>query len=166
MKFSRIKVDGDGEYAVTLYYMLPEEERRAYIQVGDDGDKVYYDFHTRDDYDRSKGLTMGMKTIYVQLKEGTNILYYGQEDGTAPDLDKITVAPTQETQDIIDGIRQPELAGTTVGQALRLLHLRGRYALPLRPERPSAAAHTRPGWRGKSKTSPPKGDWRGCHYQP
>ena len=119
LKFSRIKVDGDGEYAVTLYYMLPEEERRAYIQVGDDGDKVYYDFHTRDDYDRSKGLTMGMKTIYVQFKEGTNILYYGQEDGTAPDLDKITVAPTQETQDIIDGIRQPELADTTVGQALR-----------------------------------------------
>ena len=119
LKFSRIKVDGDGEYAVTLYYMLPEEERRAYIQVGDDGDKVYYDFHTRDDYDRSKGLTMGIKTVYVQLKEGTNILYYGQEDGIAPDLDKITVTPTKETQDIIDGIRQPEMAGTTVEQALR-----------------------------------------------
>ena len=120
LKFGTVKAETDGEYAVTFYYMLPEEERRAYIQVGDDGDKIYYDFHTRDDYDRSKGLVMGMKTIYVQLKEGTNILYYGQEDGQAPDLDKITVTPTKVTQDLIDGITVPGAKPTTLEQALRL----------------------------------------------
>lgn len=120
LQFHNVKVDTDGEYALTLYYMLPEEERRAYIQVGDDGDKIYYDFHMRDDYDRSKGLVMGMKTVYVQLKEGTNIIYYGQEGGLAPDLDKITVTPTKATQDVTDGIREPGSVPTTVEQALRL----------------------------------------------
>ena len=119
MKFSRIKAESDGEYALTLYYMLPEETRQAYIQVGDEGDKLYYDFHIRDDYDRSKGLVMGIKTVYVQLKEGTNIVYYGCEDGQAPDLDKITVTPTKATQDFIDGIRQPEAMPLTAEQALR-----------------------------------------------
>ena len=120
LKFSRVKAEADAEYAVTLYYMLPDEERRAYIQVGDDGEKLYFDFHTRDDYDRSKGLVLGMKTIYVNLKEGTNILYYGCDGGQAPDLDKITVTPTKETQDLIDGIREPGTVLTNVSQALRL----------------------------------------------
>jgi len=119
LKFSRIKAESDGEYALTLYYMLPEETRRAYIQVGDEGDKLYYDFHIRDDYDRSKGLVMGIKTVYVQLKEGTNIVYYGCEDGQAPDLDKITVTPTKATQDFVDGIRQPEAMPLAAEQALR-----------------------------------------------
>jgi len=120
LRFSRVKADGDGEYAVTLYYMLPDEERRAYIQVGDDGEKAYYDFHSRDEFDQSKGLVLGMKTVYVQLKEGTNIICYGCEDGVCPDLDRITVAPTKETQDLIDGISQPDAKPTNVGQALRL----------------------------------------------
>ncbi|MBO7119234.1 MAG: glycoside hydrolase family 97 catalytic domain-containing protein [Bacteroidaceae bacterium] len=120
LKFTRVKTDFAGEHALTLYYMLPEETRRAYIQVGDEGDKIYYDFHMRDDYDRSKGLVLGMKTIYVQLQEGTNIIYYGCEDGQAPDLDKISVTPTQETLDIYDGIREPGAVPTNVEQALRL----------------------------------------------
>ena len=120
LKFSRVKADGDGEYAVTLYYMLPDEERRAYIQVDDDGEKAYYDFHSRDEFDQSKGLVLGMKTVYVQLKEGTNIICYGCEDGVCPDLDRITVAPTKETQDLIDGISQPDAKPTNTDRALRL----------------------------------------------
>ena len=120
LKFSRVKADGDGEYAVTLYYMLPDEGRRAYIQVGDDGEKAYYDFHSRDEFDQSKGLVLGMKTVYVQLKEGTNIICYGCEDGVCPDLDRITVAPTKETQDLIDGISLPDAKPTNTDRALRL----------------------------------------------
>ena len=120
LKFTRVKAETDGEYAVTLYYVLPEEERQAFLQVGEEGEKTYYDFHVRDDYDRSKSLVLGMKTVYVQLKEGTNVLVYGCEDGSAPDLDKITVTPTKATQDIIDGIQAPGVVPTTVEQALRL----------------------------------------------
>lgn len=130
LKFGRVKADGDGEYALTLYYMLPEgdatdsgaaaEESRAYIQVGDKGEKVYYDFHSRDEFDQSKGLVLGMKTIYVQLKEGTNIIYYGCDGGVCPDLDKITVTPTKQTQDIIDGISLPDAKPTNTDRALRL----------------------------------------------
>ena len=106
VSFRNVKAETAGEYALTIYYMLPEDSRRAYIQVGDEGEKLYYDFHQRDDYDRSKGLVLGMKTVYVQLQEGLNRIYYGTETGTAPDLDKITITPTWATQQA-DGIQQP-----------------------------------------------------------
>lgn len=98
LTFRTVKADVAGEYALTLYYMLPEDSRTAYIQVGDEGEKLYYDFHVRDDYDKDKGLVLGMKTVYVQLQAGTNRIYYGNEDDDAPDLDKITITPTQATQ--------------------------------------------------------------------
>ena len=119
LKFSRVKAEEEGEYAVTLFYMLPDEDRRAYVQVGENGEKVYYNFHTCDDYDRSKGLVLGMKTVYVQLEKGNNVVYYGCEEGQAPDLDKITVKPTKDTQDIIDGICEQGIKPTTVEQVLR-----------------------------------------------
>ena len=118
LKFPRINADADGEYAMTIYYMLPEEESHAYIQVGDEGDKMYYDFHVRDDYDRSKGLVMGMKTIYVQLKEGLNTVYYGCDNGIAPALDKITVTPAKSTQDT--GISQLNGTSSALGETLEL----------------------------------------------
>lgn len=96
--FRNVKAEVAGEYALTFYYMLPDDSRTAYIQVGDEGEKLYYDVHQRDDYDRSKGLVMGMKTVYVQLEEGSNRIYYGNENGDAPDLDKITLTPTWATQ--------------------------------------------------------------------
>lgn len=109
LQFRTVKADVAGEYAVTLYYMLPEDSRNAYVQVGD-GEKLYYDFHQRDDYDRSKGLVLGMKTVYVQLQEGTNIIYYGNDNGTAPDLDKITVTPTWATQQAsADAVQLPNV---------------------------------------------------------
>ena len=96
--FRNVKADVAGEYALTIYYLLPEDGRQAYVQVGDEGEKLYYDFHQRDDYDRLKGLVLGMKTVYVQLQEGTNRIYYGNDNGAAPDLDKITITPTWATQ--------------------------------------------------------------------
>ena len=107
--FTTVQADAAGEYALTLYYMLPEENRSAYVQVGEDGDKLYYNFHQRDDYDRSKGLVMGMKTVYVQLQEGINQIFYGNESDSAPDLDKITVVPTWATQQSM----QPDAVATT-----------------------------------------------------
>lgn len=108
LQFKSVNADVAGEYALTLYFMLPEESRSAYIQVGDEGEKLYYDFHQRDDYDRSKGLVMGMKTIYVQLQAGNNLIYYGNGNGTAPDLDKITVTPTWATQQLpTDAVEAP-----------------------------------------------------------
>ena len=118
--FRSVKVDADGEYALTFYYLLPDEPRKAYIQVGSDGEKQYYDFHVRDDYDRSKGLVLGMKTVYVQLKAGTNHLLYGCDDGMAPDLDKITVTPTRQTQEIIDGFMRNSIIESNNERALRL----------------------------------------------
>ena len=121
LQFRTVKAEVEGEYALTLYYMLPDENRNAYIQVGE-GEKLYYDFHKCDDYDSSKGLVMGMKTVYVQLKEGNNVIYYGNENGTAPDLDKITITPTWATQQpSTDAIQSPiasladfEVQGSTV----------------------------------------------------
>ena len=98
--FRSVKADVAGEYALTLYYMLPEDSRQAYVQVGDEGEKTYYSFHQRDDYDKNKSLVLGMKTVYVQLQAGTNRIYYGNENGDAPDLDKITVTPTWATQQL------------------------------------------------------------------
>ena len=102
IQFSNIKADEDGKYALTLYYLMPEEERTAYIQVGTDSDKQYYNFHTRDDYDKSKDLYLAMKTIYVQLKKGTNIIIYGNDEGKAPDIDKIVVTPAPDIQTAIN----------------------------------------------------------------
>ena len=120
LQFRSVRANAAGEYALTIYYMLPDDSRQAYIQVGDDGEKLYYDFHQRDDYDNSKGLVLGMKTVYVQLQEGANRIYYGNENGSAPDIDKITITPTKQTQDIIDGIQETAAELNTVEQALRL----------------------------------------------
>ena len=44
------------------------------------------------------------------LQEGTNIIYYGNENGTAPDLDKITVTPTWATQQAsTDAVQSPTI---------------------------------------------------------
>ena len=122
--FRNVKVDVAGEYALTIYYMLPEQSRKAYVQVGADGEKQYYDFHVRDDYDRQKGLVMGMKTVYVQLEAGTNRILYGCDDDLAPDLDKITVTPTWETQQIANGVEEIRASGN---QNERTLKLDGDY---------------------------------------
>ena len=116
---SRVKVKPDIVYE-DENILLCDKKPGVLVHLGDEGDKVYYDFHVRDDYDRSKGLVMGMKTIYVQLKEGTNIIYYGCEGAVAPGLDKLTVTPTKQTQDIIDGINEPGIAHSTIEQVLRL----------------------------------------------
>lgn len=108
LNFRSVKVDSAGDYALTLYYMLPEESRSAYVQVETEGEKLYYDFHARDDYDRTKGLILGIKTVYVHLEAGTNRIYYGNDNGSAPDLDKITVTPSWTLQqEIADGMASP-----------------------------------------------------------
>lgn len=107
--FINVKAEVAGEYALTLYYLLPSDSRQAYVQVGLSGDRAYYDFHALDDYDRSKGLVQGMKTVYVQLEAGINRIYFGNENGTAPDLDKITITPTWATQQAgTDAITTPQ----------------------------------------------------------
>lgn len=108
LNFYSVKAEVAGEYALTLYYMLPEEGRSAYVQVDSEGEKLYYDFPGRNDYDRSKGLILGMKTVYVHLEEGVNRIYYGNDTDIAPDLDKITITPSWALQkEIADGVQTP-----------------------------------------------------------
>ena len=105
--FRKITAPVAGEYALTIYHLSSETSNTAYIQVGT-GEKQYYTFHTKDTYDSQKGLVLAMKTVYVQLEAGTNVITYGNENGTAPDLDKITVTPTLKTRAVIDGIETAE----------------------------------------------------------
>ena len=115
--FRSIKVEADGEYAVTLFYML-DSSTEAYVQVGN-GDKQYLQLHARDDYDERKGLFIGMKTVYVQLQKGTNTITYGHDGDLPPALDRISVTPTRATAEIIDGIigteaRQPDFNASSL----------------------------------------------------
>lgn len=103
---TRVNAEADGEYAITLYYKLGSSNS-AYLQVGNNGDKNYYAFETHTDKDNSHGYTWAMKTVYVTLQKGRNILYYGNDNGAAPDLDKILVTPTMQTQQAITSINLP-----------------------------------------------------------
>lgn len=115
---TRINAEADGTYAVTLYYKLGSANS-AYLQVGNNGDKNYYSFETHTDKDNSRGYTWALKTVYMTLKKGRNVLYYGNDNGTAPDLDKLLVTPTLDTQQVITGIRQPQAVSTTNDNVLR-----------------------------------------------
>ena len=102
--FRYVKAEAEGEYALTLFYWIDDTADQAYIQVGDDGEKQFFQMHTRDDYDQRKGLYVAMKTVYIHLHEGTNTIIYGGIDAMPPALDRITVTPTPATADIIDGV--------------------------------------------------------------
>lgn len=108
---TRVNAAVDGEYAVTIYHKL-DSRNTAYLQVGNSGTKNYYTFETLDDNDNSRGLQWAIKTVYVKLKAGRNILYYGNENGVAPSIDKIVVTPTLDTQTAIaSGIRSVAMTG-------------------------------------------------------
>jgi hypothetical protein len=109
---TRVMAEVDGEYAVNIYYKL-ENNNTAYVQVGNGGEKNYYTFQTLADIDNSRGYHWAMKTVYVNLKAGRNIIYYGNENGVAPSLDKIIVTPTLETQQVIAGVERVQIGEET-----------------------------------------------------
>ena len=43
------------------------------------------------------------------MKEGRNTIYYGNENGKAPSVDKFVLTPTLKTQAIISGVQQPTI---------------------------------------------------------
>lgn len=101
-----VNVETEGDYAVTIFYKLNADRDKAFIQVGDDGDKNYYTFEKLEDNDNSHGTIYAMKTVFVHLKAGSNTLHYGNDDGYAPDIDKLVVTPTEETR-ALTGITAP-----------------------------------------------------------
>lgn len=110
----------EGDYALTMYYKLYADRDKAYIQVGDDGTKSYYTLEKLEDNDNAHGTIYAMKTVFVHLQAGDNVIHYGNEDGMAPDLDKIIVTPTQE---VLTGISTPTFGktdGDTNGISLRV----------------------------------------------
>ena len=116
---SRIAITGvvppvAGEYALTIYHRLETDVNRAYVSVGS-GEKKYYSFKTPAEGDH--GVSYAINTVYVNLKEGRNTIYYGNENGRAPSVDKFVLTPTLATQAVISGITQPVM--TSDGAASR-----------------------------------------------
>ena len=102
--FRNVTAEAEGEYALTIFYMLDDNLSTAYVQVGTEGEPQYFDLHTRDDYDRQKELYIGMKTVYVHLAEGNNTIICGSAENIPMAIDRISVTPTRATVEIIDGI--------------------------------------------------------------
>ena len=94
-----------GEYALTIYHRLETGVNRAYVSVGSE-EKKYYSFQTPADGDH--GLSYAINTVYVNLKDGRNTIFYGNENGRAPSVDKFVLTPTLKTQKIISSISSPE----------------------------------------------------------
>lgn len=104
--FDDIDVDSEGDYFLTMYY-LDNADHSAYIQVNG-GDKEYHMF-TRPSGSVISGRDMSFKTVKVHLTAGRNVIAYGNDNGPAPALDRVTVTsfgkPTEsgiETVDYVD----------------------------------------------------------------
>ncbi|MDE5941213.1 MAG: glycoside hydrolase family 97 catalytic domain-containing protein [Muribaculaceae bacterium] len=87
LNFNDIEVDRGGDYYLTLYY-LDNDDHQAYIQVNG-GDKEYHMFNRPGS--SINGRDMGFKTVKVHLEEGLNTIVYGNDNGVAPAIDRITV---------------------------------------------------------------------------
>ena len=99
-----VQVPVPGEYALTIYHKLEEGVNKAYVGVGSE-EKKYYNFVTPAEGDH--GVSYAIQTVYINLKDGRNTIYYGNENGKAPSVDKFVLTPTLKTQAIISGVQQP-----------------------------------------------------------
>lgn len=87
LKFNNITVPQDGEYALTVYYMSPEE-RTAYIRVNNETELLYYPFVNTGG---ETGRYLAFKTFIVTLKQGSNIIEFGNKQAFCPNIDRITI---------------------------------------------------------------------------
>lgn len=87
LNFDDIEVEKEGDYYLTIFY-LDNEEHTAYIEVNG-GEKEYHAFNRPGG--TISGRDMAFKTIKVHLSAGVNKIVYGNENGLAPAVDRITV---------------------------------------------------------------------------
>ncbi|MEA4982695.1 MAG: glycoside hydrolase family 97 catalytic domain-containing protein [Paludibacter sp.] len=87
LKFNNITVPQDGEYALTVYYMSPEE-RTAYIRLNNATELLYYPFVNTGG---ETGRYLAFKTFIVMLKQGSNIIEFGNKQAFCPNIDRITI---------------------------------------------------------------------------
>lgn len=83
VRFTDVTVPEDGEYNLTLFY-LTKGVRDAYVQVND-GERLYHSFRDSDG-------RLAFVTVPVTLAQGSNIICIGNENGSAPALDRAVVS--------------------------------------------------------------------------
>lgn len=87
LKFNNITVPEDGEYALTVYYTSPEE-RTAYIRINNATELLYYPFVNTGG---ETGRYLAFKTFVITLKQGSNIIEFGNKQAFCPNIDRITI---------------------------------------------------------------------------
>jgi hypothetical protein len=85
VRFSAVTVDTAGAYELTLYY-ASAPERQGMVSVND-GELVTIEFPALGD-----GREVGSVSIPVELAAGANAIWFGNAEGPAPALDRITVS--------------------------------------------------------------------------
>lgn len=79
-----VEVDTDGEYSLDIAY-ISGEDRSMSISVND-GEDIKIELPATGDW-----TTLGTYTVMVELKAGTNTLYFHNETGWAPDIDCVKI---------------------------------------------------------------------------
>jgi alpha-glucosidase len=92
LKFNNVTVANDGDYALTVYYMSPDE-KTAYIKINNEVDPLYYPFVNTGG---ETGKYLAYKTFIVSLKKGTNIIEFGNKQAFCPDIDRITTKAPED----------------------------------------------------------------------
>jgi hypothetical protein len=85
VRFPEVTVDTAGVYELTLYY-VSAPDRQAMVSIND-GELVTVEFPALGDW---RGV--GSVSMPVELAAGPNAIWFGNADGPAPALDRITVA--------------------------------------------------------------------------
>ena len=93
----------DGTYRLTLFY-ITQDTRRLYIQVNG-GEKVYHELQGNGFSWNSDG--MAMRTFSVQLKKGDNIICLGNDEGYAPNIDRMVLSPAPTSHTLAVGTLTP-----------------------------------------------------------
>lgn len=78
--------DQEEQYALTLFYMT-DGNKSAYLSVNGES-SLNYDFASTGGV---SGKSLAMKTFLVDLKPGTNTIEYGNAEGLAPNVDRMTL---------------------------------------------------------------------------
>lgn len=87
LDFNDIEVAGECDAYITLFYMATEE-KSGYIQVNG-GEKEYHMF--RRTGSSVNGRDVYFKTVKVHLLPGVNSIRFGNDNATAPAIDRVTV---------------------------------------------------------------------------
>ena len=93
----------DGTYRLTLFY-ITQDTRRLYIQVNG-GEKVYHELQGNGFSWNSDG--MAMRTFSVQLKKGDNTICLGNDEGYAPNIDRMVLSPAPTSHTLAVGTLTP-----------------------------------------------------------